>query len=172
MKKLLCMLTILLATGCASSYKLHGEKPESPTGKYSFKPGNVELVLSSEKQPEGYMDASQLKDMLSEQLVAHMKEKGIYDENSNLSADIVVNYQRNFSYGDALAKPSFGYDIIILNNREKLATRSVSGQTTYYGYFGDAAVNLQVGTGTWDEEDEPQDIDMVALSLSNDLEEF
>ena len=35
-----------------------------------------------------------------------------------------------------------------------------------------AAVNAQIGTGTWDEENEPEDIDMIALSISQDLAEF
>lgn len=173
MKNLLLLGVALILAGCASSpYEYYGEKPVQDSGKYTFKTGEVKLILNTERQPEGYLDQAQLENILNEKLVGHLKEKEIYNANSNLTANVVVDYQRKFGYGDSLAKPKFTFAIEIFDDERKVGTTSIGLSTTSFGTFGNAAVNAQVGTGTWDEENEPEDIDMIAFSISHDLERF
>lgn len=173
MKILLLLSIALVLVGCASSsYKYYGEKPNEVAGKYTFKLGDVGLTLNSERQPEGYLNQDQLEGVLGERLMSHLKEKEIYSESSNLTANVVVDYQRKFGYGDSLAKPKFSFSIEIFDGERKVGSTSTGLVTTSFGTFGNAAVNAQIGTGTWDEENEPEDIDMIALSVSKDLESF
>jgi hypothetical protein len=173
MKNLLLLSVVLVLAGCASSpYEYYGEKSAQITGKYMFKPGDVKLTLSTERQPVGYLNQDQLEGVLEEKLITQLKEKEIYSENSNLTANVVVDYQRKFGYGDSLAKPQFSFTLEVFDGERKVGSTSTGPVTTSFGTFGNGVVNAQIGTGTWDEENEPEDIDMIALSISQDLEDF
>ena len=173
MKNILLLGMALIMSGCASStYQYYGEKPAQVSGKYLFKLGDVKLNLNTERQPEEYLNQNQLEKVLQERLIVQLKEKQIYDKSSNLTAAIVVDYQRKFGYGDSLSKPRFSFSIEVFDGEEKVGSSSIGLVTTSYGTFGNAAVNAQIATGTWDEENEPEDIDMIALSIAQDLENF
>ncbi|CCK78010.1 conserved hypothetical protein [Oleispira antarctica RB-8] len=173
MKNLLLLGIALILAGCASSpYQYYGEKPTQVTGKYMFKLGETTLTLNTERQPAGYLNQNQLEGVLEEKLIAHLEENEMYSESSNLTANVIVNYQRKFGYGDSLAKPKFSFTVDVFDGERKVGSTATGLVTTSFGTFGNAAVNAQIGTGTWDEENEPEDIDMIALSISQDLAEF
>lgn len=171
--KLMAIVGVLALVGCASTkFNYVAEKPAADADGYLFSISEVSINLISEKQPEGYLNAAQLSEVLAEKLQGRLQEKQLYSGDSSLSVNVNVDYQRKFGYGDSLARPVFTYELNIFKDGKKIASRAIGKSTTDHGYFGQAAVNAQIGTGTWDEEDEPEDIDMIAASISSDLEKF
>ena len=171
MKVILAAISIMLLAGCSSKFQYEDGKPVAGPDGYRFSVGDVEMNLTSKKQPDGYATEKELERIFRTELKNHLQEKGIYSD-EGLSVNVVVDYERRFSYGDSLAKPHFSYDVDIYSEGRKVASRGIGKVTTSFGYFSDAAVNAQVATGAWDNEDEPRDISMMAKSVVNDLEEF
>lgn len=171
MKVILTTIAVMLIAGCSSKFQYEDGKPVAGPDGYHFSVGDVEMNLTSKKQPDGYATEEELERIFRTELKTHLQEKGIYAEGS-LSVNVVVDYERRFSFGDSLAKPHFSYDMEIYSEGRKVASRGIGKVTTSFGYFSDAAVNAQVATGAWDNEDEPEDISMMAKSVANDLEKF
>ncbi|MEL7400713.1 MAG: hypothetical protein AAFN68_09105, partial [Pseudomonadota bacterium] len=107
----LLMISVVM-TGCASApFTNVAEKPVTDSGVYAFSVGDVSVDLVAEKQPEGYLDAQQLADVLSEKVQNRLQEKGVYAADSALVVNVNVIYQRKFGYGNSLARPVFSYEL-------------------------------------------------------------
>jgi hypothetical protein len=130
----------------------------------------VKLDLTSKKQPAGYMDNVAMLNLLRDGLQKNLAEKQIASADG-VKLKITVNYERNFAYGDSLAKPHFSY-VVDYVNRDGSVTPVVKTResTSFFGYFEDGLVNAQVATGNWDFADEPRDIEMLALAITHSIE--
>lgn len=69
-------------------------------------------------------------------------------------------------------KPAFSYEVNINKGEILLASYAVKNQTTKYGGFTDAAVNLQISAFKWDAEDEPRDINLIAKTITEEIAEI
>lgn len=102
-----------------------------------------------------------------------MKEKGLLANSKSgagATVDVTLQYTRTFNYGGkSLNKPKVSHRIVINKNNQKLASASQLNYTTKYGYLKDAAVNLEIASFNRDAEDEPEDIELIAKLIAEDI---
>lgn len=169
-------LSAVVLVGCASGFQYYPGSESYRDGPQALKDIIVNVDLHTAKSPEGYLKAPEIEALIKQDIIQNLSADGRLkytpDSNNGLVAKVYVNYTRRFSYGDALAKPLFSGKTTILDKDKEIGSYSYGEVTTSFGTFGDAAVNLQVGTGTWDAEDEPRDFEMVAKSVASDLDKF
>lgn len=180
--QLLAMAVALGLSGCASSpYTYHVEPTPLVAGQSKYVLGNVDVKLTEHFPREApvdnpYINEDELTHEFVKALQKHMAEQNILASSVD-SADgeinINVDFQRNHSiYSGALAKPAISHTIEIVKDSAKLATTASRGQyTTKYAYFQDTLVNAEISVGTWDEEDEPKDVDLISDLIVQEVAE-
>ena len=181
MKNTLLLALALVLVGCSSSPYVYHVKPtqlQSNETKYAINSVVVNLELGHGAIPgdETFATQEQLVEQFTASLTTHMKDKGIYvteKDNSQFLVDFEIDFVRTFNYGGkALNKPKISHRVSVSDNTQSLASFSRNDYTTSYGTFGDTAVSLEILASSWDEEDEPQDVDRISEYLIKDLAEL
>lgn len=146
--------------------------------QYSLSAPVVNLTLGDGAIPNDTTFASQddLAKQFYQSLESSFAEKKILatgNAKADATVEINMDYQRNFNWGGkALNKPKFSYSVTIKADGKVLASYSVENQTTNYGSFKDAAVNLEISAFKWGAEDEPKDIALIAETIAEEMAEI
>lgn len=179
MNKFYIILIAVLLTGCGSgpsyTYFVKPTPLKENTTKYYLGKIDVNLTLGHGAIVGDKTFATQ--SMVTKQFkiffIKHLKEEGVFAK-SKSSADAIVNvtvdYKRTYNYGGkSLNKPTVSHSIEIIQNKLKVASLSHGNYTTRHGYLKDLAVNIEIASFNWDEEDEPEDIELVAKLIAGDI---
>lgn len=179
MKKLIPFGAIALLSACASTsdhYMYHVQPTPIQKQQTKYRIENVDLTLTNTY--EGKDDSSpfaseaELQSQFFDAIRTQLSEKGLLGsvEGETLDAKISINYRRRFNYGGkALNKPVVSHTVTIIENDKQLASFALSDYTTKYAYLEDLAVNTEIAAFSWDEEDEPRDINLIAKMIVEDL---
>jgi hypothetical protein len=179
MKKIYTLFIALLLTGCGSTSPFtYHVKPTPLKGNetnYVLGKVNVNLSLGHGAIPgdKSFATSSQLKKQFTSFLQKHLKDKGVLASSKSGAGAVVnvtVDYTRTFNHGGkSLNKPRVSHSIEIIRDESKLASLRQNNYTTKYGYLKDAAVNLEIATFNRDAEDEPEDIELIAELIAEDI---
>lgn len=173
LKKLCLFVMVLVITGCAS--KIQKIPSEAGVSEFTLDNVNVNLILgdnaiegdttfASQNDLQQQFQSSITKYLKKNNLLAVEKSDGVAELN------ITIDYTRRFNWGGkALNKPEVSHVVDIYKGGENILTFSESGYTTKYSYLQDVAVNVQIASFTWDEKDEPKDIDLVSSLIVKDI---
>ncbi len=176
--KLIAMTLALGMAGCASSsYTYHVEPTPLVAGQSKYLLGDVNVsLIEGHGAPTAsslYMDEKTLTKEFSDALKKHMKEQNVLAssaESADGSINVDINFTRTFHIsGNALAKPQIGHSITVKKDNQLLASVTKAPYKTKYAYFEELAVNTEIAVGSWDEEDEPKDVDLVSKLIINDV---
>lgn len=178
LKKLLICISVVFFVGCSSGsgYKYYVDPVPIIKGvtKYKFGSVKVHLILGHGAIEGDTTFASE--DMLNQEFLNDIKkfmhEQGILAAENQESpiVDISIDYTRTFNYGGkALNKPAISHQVSVSQNGKILATFGRDNYTTKYAYLKDAAVNIEIAAFLWDEEDEPQDVNLISKLIVEDL---
>jgi hypothetical protein len=183
MKKFgLSLLSIIVAvgiTGCGGSmynYKVEPTPIKQESSKYIIR--NVSLKLNHghgrNLENKTFKNEDELKKSFVILLNKELKKQSLLGDNKSFQVDIDIDYTRKYNHGgNALNKPEFFYTVRIYNLENKLlADFTIPRSTTKYGYFKDAAVNLEIAVFEWNAEDEPQDIELISKTLIKELSQL
>ncbi len=181
LKKIIFPFLALIMSGCASSPYTYDVEPtplKKGETKYSLGKVDVNLTLGHGALADDTSFATQ--DKLTEQFTAalqkHLAEKGISAvtaENADALANITIDYNRTFNHGGkSLNKPVVSHKVVVRQDEQNLASFSQGKYTTEYSYLRDAAVNLEIASFQWDAEDEPEDVDLIAQMIIDELAEL
>ncbi|KJY83089.1 hypothetical protein TW81_08735 [Vibrio galatheae] len=177
MKRTIVIALAVFLAACASSPYQYYVKP-TPIKKqqtvYKVDEINVNLTLGHGAIPgdNSFAGKSELQKQFKKYLESSLLEKGLLAQNEQdaLDVSVTVDYKRNFNHGGkALNKPEVSHSVTIHNEKEKLAGFSKAGYTTKYAYFDEIAVNLEISTFNWDQEDEPRDIELISKQIVDDI---
>ncbi len=105
-------------------------------------------------------------------LESSLQEKGLLAGKSQdaLTININIDYRRNFNYGGkSLNKPKVSHQVVVTDKGTTLASFGSQNYTTKYSYFQDAAVNLEISAFSWDQEDEPKDVELISNLIIENL---
>lgn len=176
--KLMAIFIVLGMLGCAASpYTYHVEPTPLVAGQSKYLLGDINVnLVEGHGAPTGdtpYASEEVLIKGFTEALTKHMKELGILANSENTAdgiANIDIDFTRTFHVmGNALAKPRISHSIIIIGATQPLASVKKGPYQTKYSSFKDIAVNLEISTGNWNEEDEPRDVDLISKLISKDI---
>ncbi|MCK6264251.1 hypothetical protein KP803_13300 [Vibrio sp. ZSDE26] len=177
MKKILIPVLAVLLSACASSpYTYHVEptplKKKETT--YNIAEVNVNLTLGhgANASNERFATQEEVQQQFKKYLVRNLDEEGVLAKNSDEAVDVIVNidYVRTFNHGgESLNKPEVSHSVTISSDSTKLASFAQPKYTTKYGTFEEIAVNLEITASSWDEEDEPKDIEWISKFIAKDI---
>ncbi|WED29210.1 hypothetical protein L3V77_17410 [Vibrio sp. DW001] len=177
------IMAILLAVGlvgCASSpytYKVDPTPLVAGQSKYALGEIEVNLTEIGSATYEGespYATQTELTQEFVDSLKNHLQEKGIKatsPDTADAKINVTIVFKRTFTITGGLGKPSISHSINLKKDDTILATSSRRPYQTKYAYFKDAAVNLEIIAGNWDEEDEPKDVDLVSSLIVDEIME-
>jgi hypothetical protein len=180
-KKIIFPFLALIMSGCASSpYAYDVEPTPLKKGETKYSLGNVDVNLTLGHGALADDTSFATQDKLTEQftvaLKKHLKEKGISaatDDSADALANITIDYIRTFNHGGtSLNKPVVSHQVVIRQGEQKLASFNQGKYTTEYSYLRDAAVNLEIASFQWEAEDEPEDVDLIAEMIVEELAEL
>ncbi|CZF87029.1 hypothetical protein [Grimontia marina] len=177
MKKVVTILLALFLSACASSpyqYYVNPTPIKKQQTAYKFDNIDVNLTLGHGAIPgdEVFADEKELEKQFMKYLEASLSKKGLLDKNGDdaLDVSVTIDYKRTFNIGGkALNKPEVSHRVVIHNDKEELAGFSKSKYTTKYGYLDDIAVNIEISAFSWDQDDEPRDIELISQLIVEDL---
>ena len=124
------------------------------------------------RQTTQFADQNERQVLFRQYLEASLKEQGLLASDKNHGTSVIVNidYKRTFNYGGkSLNKPRVSHHVVISDKNQKLASFSAKNYTTNHGTFGETAVSIEIAAFSWDQEDEPKDIELVSKSNIEDL---
>ncbi len=181
MKKTLIFTLALALTGCASSpYVYHVEPTQLQSNETKYSIGsvvvNLELGHGAIAGDETFASEQELVEQFTASLMAQMKEQGVYATEagkSEFSVSFEVDYLRTYNHGGkALNKPQISHRVTVSDSTKPVASFNNDDYTTSYGTFGDAAVNIEIASFSWDEEDEPEDVEKISEYIIEALTEL
>lgn len=179
MKGIITISLILLLSACASSPYTYHVKPtpiEKQKTLYKISQVSVELTLGhgAIDGDSTFATEKELKEQFRRYLESNLAEKGLLatDSSDSLAVSIDIKYKRKFNVGGkTLSKPEVSHSVVIRDSEKSLASFSKQRYTTKYAYFEDLAVNMEIIAFSWDEEDEPRDVELIAQLIIDDLVE-
>ncbi|MEZ8826513.1 hypothetical protein AB6E04_19325 [Vibrio amylolyticus] len=177
MKKILSILSVLLVSACSSSpYTYHVEPTplKKQETKYSIAEVNVNLTqgYNGDASLEKFATQAEVQELFRKTLESNLNDAGVLarDDETEVNLVIDIDYVRTFNHGgESLNKPEVSHNVTIISGSEKLASFSQGKYTTKYGYLKDLAVNMEITAFSWDEEDEPQDIELISKLIAQDI---
>lgn len=177
MEKIVVIVVAFFLSACASSpYEYYVTPTPIKKQKTEYKVDNIYVNLTPGHGAipgDGvFANKSELQEQFKKYLEASLLQKGLLAKNGKDSLDVsvTIDYKRTFNYGGkALNKPEVSHRVIIHNDKEELAGFSKSKYTTKYGFLEDAAVNIEISAFSWDQDDEPRDIELIAQLIVEDL---
>lgn len=177
MKIVVMMILAMTLSACSSSpYNYHVEPTPIKKQKTSYKIANVDVNLTlghgAIAGDDTFADKATLQKQFKQYLEAGLSEKGLLAKNGQdaLDVSVIIDYKRTFnSGGKALNKPQVSHRVVIHNDKDKLASFAKSRYTTKYAYFEDIAVSLEISAFSWNQEDEPRDIELISQMIVEDL---
>ncbi|WP_115717669.1 hypothetical protein [Gallaecimonas mangrovi] len=165
----------LLLAGCASSspytYYVYPLPFAGDQARYHLDPVAVRLKLGSGaiKGDSTFANQAELQQEFTAALKRYLKQDNLLATAADTqAADIKIDiaYKRNYSFGGhSLVKPDVSHQVLIEKAGKKLADIHRSHYTTKYGAFKDAAVDFEIAAFSWDEKDEPKDVDLIAKNI-------
>lgn len=181
-KYIVLALMALFLVGCASTpYNYHQEPSPLKPSQSRYHIQDLDITVSANRDIDEatlsrFSSREELKALFHEQLVAKLKERGIYAESidkSDANLNITLHYTRNhIPLGAALAKPEFSHEVTVEKDGNLLLDYNLSRYTTKYSYLKDGLVNLKIATLMWGPDNEWEDLDLVAKVLADDIENF
>ncbi|EGU32985.1 hypothetical protein VIBRN418_10898 [Vibrio sp. N418] len=177
MKYFSTILALLLLSACSSSPYTYYVEPtplKAEQTKYRLADVSVDLQLGhgALEGDESFANSEKLAQQFRSYLEQYMSENNILAGKNDHSpeVDIEIDYLRTFNYGgESLNKPEVAHSIVIYQDDNKLASFATGKYTTKYGYFDEIAVNIEISAFSWDSEDEPRDIELIAELIAKDL---
>ncbi|MCY7295196.1 hypothetical protein [Alteromonas sp. a30] len=177
MKTVIAITLAVLLSACASSpYTYHVEPTPILKQKTPYKVSQVSVNLTlGHGAIEGdttFANKTELESQFRNYLEASLKEKGLLaaENTEGLSVSFSIDFKRRFHLGGgALGKPEVSHSVVIQDGDKALASFGKRNYTTKYAYLEDLAVNLEIAAFSWDQEDEPRDIELISKLIVEEL---